>query len=324
MVMGRTLAPFWDPPPGWERITFRKQGRRWFLYNSVDGQHTKAALREVFKVEAEKRGEDAAKAQEDYDAYLAAEAVARQAARTRFRAAFGDIGTYAEHLKVKGWQVWRERRGRVLRRYFVSPDGTGFTNPVEVEAWFGRQMELGVDVAAIIDSARDSIRRADEARDSLAMKRLDLNISLPKIWHDIQRRRREGAAGRMRWVLPRSASADEKTVLKARLKRWRALTFGHRRRALLDPLRGREGCADARLARLLARRSVYAGQFAEVPVACGIPPGSEEESWVLGHPLWSKIARRGYPLPISEREILALRAYTPREHGGSADVRYIR
>mmetsp|Transcript_35502 Transcript_35502/g.65695 ORF Transcript_35502/g.65695 Transcript_35502/m.65695 type:complete len:194 (-) Transcript_35502:2-583(-) len=51
----------------------------------------------------------------------------------------------------------------------------------------------------------------------------------------------------------------------------------------------------------------------------GIQPGSEEEQWVLDHPLFHKI-ERGYPLPIGAIEILALKAFTPREYGGSADI----
>mmetsp|Transcript_115693 Transcript_115693/g.327163 ORF Transcript_115693/g.327163 Transcript_115693/m.327163 type:complete len:253 (-) Transcript_115693:26-784(-) len=52
-----------------------------------------------------------------------------------------------------------------------------------------------------------------------------------------------------------------------------------------------------------------------------IAAGTEDEAWVMAHPLFTKLMR-GYPLPISEQEILALRAYTPREYGGDADVRY--
>jgi len=58
----------------------------------------------------------------------------------------------------------------------------------------------------------------------------------------------------------------------------------------------------------------------EAPLDKIIVPGSEDERWVRTHPLWIKITQRGYPLPFGEREILALKAYTPQRHGGDAVV----
>eukprot|EP00442_Polarella_glacialis_P053353 CAMPEP_0115078624 /NCGR_PEP_ID=MMETSP0227-20121206/17653_1 /TAXON_ID=89957 /ORGANISM="Polarella glacialis, Strain CCMP 1383" /LENGTH=579 /DNA_ID=CAMNT_0002466031 /DNA_START=54 /DNA_END=1794 /DNA_ORIENTATION=+ len=46
----------------------------------------------------------------------------------------------------------------------------------------------------------------------------------------------------------------------------------------------------------------------------------EDQAWVRSHPLYIKIHERGYPLPFGDREILALRAFTPREFGGEADL----
>eukprot|EP00929_Paragymnodinium_shiwhaense_P067424 TRINITY_DN33940_c0_g1_i2.p1 TRINITY_DN33940_c0_g1~~TRINITY_DN33940_c0_g1_i2.p1 ORF type:complete len:296 (-),score=63.41 TRINITY_DN33940_c0_g1_i2:635-1522(-) len=55
----------------------------------------------------------------------------------------------------------------------------------------------------------------------------------------------------------------------------------------------------------------------------GIEPGSEDEKWVLNHPLFDKLVNRGYPLPFGFREILALKGYTPKQYGGDATVRYL-
>lgn len=49
-----------------------------------------------------------------------------------------------------------------------------------------------------------------------------------------------------------------------------------------------------------------------------IVPGSEEELWLRRHPLYIKLTQRGYPLPIGEFEILALKKFTPVEYGGDA------
>mmetsp|Transcript_32050 Transcript_32050/g.89268 ORF Transcript_32050/g.89268 Transcript_32050/m.89268 type:complete len:337 (-) Transcript_32050:43-1053(-) len=324
----RNRAPFSEPPIGWTRILTRKpSGERYFLYNSADGEHERKSLRKVFLLEAAKRGEDAAKADEDYTAYLRSENAEREQALQRFRESFGNISAYAEHLE--GWQSWEDaerKRHANKRRYFLSPDGQEFTRLADLEAWFGKQMQRGVDIAETISRARRACQKALKARRNLSTVRHAMQFSSSKTWHHIQLRQREGAtgaAGGRRWVLPKSASLAEMALLQARLRRWRQLTFGHRRRRLLEPFHG-EDSADARLARALVARSAYSGPFAEVPVGCGIPPGSAEESWVLRHPLWTKMARRGYPLPISEREILALRSYTPREHGGTADIRYTR
>lgn len=59
------------------------------------------------------------------------------------------------------------------------------------------------------------------------------------------------------------------------------------------------------------------------PLLCtAVVPGSEDASWITGHPLFIKINQRGYPLPIGEQEILALRDFTPRAYGGTADIRF--
>uniref|UniRef100_A0A7S1FCB1 Uncharacterized protein n=1 Tax=Noctiluca scintillans TaxID=2966 RepID=A0A7S1FCB1_NOCSC len=56
------------------------------------------------------------------------------------------------------------------------------------------------------------------------------------------------------------------------------------------------------------------------PMDTNLKAGSAEENWVRNHPLYIKITQRGYPLPIGEKEILALRAYTPQEFGGEAQA----
>lgn len=64
-------------------------------------------------------------------------------------------------------------------------------------------------------------------------------------------------------------------------------------------------------------------EWDEAPLDKIIVPGSEDERWVRNHPLYIKITQRGYPLPFGEREILALKAYTPCEYGGDAVVGYM-
>lgn len=64
-----------------------------------------------------------------------------------------------------------------------------------------------------------------------------------------------------------------------------------------------------------------ASSAALAPMSSAITPGSEDEQWIRNHPLYKKLMR-GYPLPISEQEILALKAYTPKEYGGDAELRY--
>ncbi|CAJ1392132.1 unnamed protein product [Effrenium voratum] len=48
----------------------------------------------------------------------------------------------------------------------------------------------------------------------------------------------------------------------------------------------------------------------------------DDREWLTKHPLYDKIHRRGYPLPFGDQEILALRAFTPRELGGTADLSF--
>jgi len=74
--------------------------------------------------------------------------------------------------------------------------------------------------------------------------------------------------------------------------------------------------ADARLAAMLAKRARFGSLAFAAWAPLGISdstPRSEEECWVRAHPLWRKMTLRGYPLPISDREVFALRAYTPQK-----------
>lgn len=60
----------------------------------------------------------------------------------------------------------------------------------------------------------------------------------------------------------------------------------------------------------------------------GAPSGLEisklshaDQEWLTNHPLYVKL-QRGYPIPIGDQDILALRAFTPRGRGGDADFTF--
>ena len=44
---------------------------------------------------------------------------------------------------------------------------------------------------------------------------------------------------------------------------------------------------------------------------------AEERDYLENHPLYIKIHQRGYPIPIGDLDILALRPFIPMEFGGS-------
>eukprot|EP00438_Fugacium_kawagutii_P018376 Skav208995 [mRNA] locus=scaffold2686:135171:139560:- [translate_table: standard] len=46
-----------------------------------------------------------------------------------------------------------------------------------------------------------------------------------------------------------------------------------------------------------------------------------DREWLTNHPLYIKI-QRGYPIPIGDQDILALRAFTPKEMGGDGDFTF--
>ena len=70
-----------------------------------------------------------------------------------------------------------------------------------------------------------------------------------------------------------------------------------------------------------------AGRQGRVPVFSGTPSGLDistldesDREWLVNHPLYIKIHDKGYPIPIGDQDILALKAFTPKELGGSADI----
>mmetsp|Transcript_76653 Transcript_76653/g.228471 ORF Transcript_76653/g.228471 Transcript_76653/m.228471 type:complete len:219 (+) Transcript_76653:49-705(+) len=79
---------------------------------------------------------------------------------------------------------------------------------------------------------------------------------------------------------------------------------------------------DSRPASALVRVPGRQTPHAQAPLDKMILPGSADETWVRSHPLFVKIADRGYPLPFGEREILALKSYTPKQYGGDAEITF--
>lgn len=47
-----------------------------------------------------------------------------------------------------------------------------------------------------------------------------------------------------------------------------------------------------------------------------------DRAWLQNHPLYIKIHQRGYPIPLGDQDILALKAFTPKEMGGDADFSF--
>lgn len=60
----------------------------------------------------------------------------------------------------------------------------------------------------------------------------------------------------------------------------------------------------------------------EQGILSSCPMDANDRAWIQKHPLYIKIHKRGYPLPIGDREILSLRAFTPVQFGGEANMRY--
>ena len=44
--------------------------------------------------------------------------------------------------------------------------------------------------------------------------------------------------------------------------------------------------------------------------------------WLRNHPLYFKMHQRNYPIPIGDQDILALKAFTPKEMGGDACLEF--
>ena len=47
-----------------------------------------------------------------------------------------------------------------------------------------------------------------------------------------------------------------------------------------------------------------------------------DSDWLTNHPLNLKIHQRNYPVPIGAQDILALKAFTPKEMGGDACLEF--
>ncbi|CAK8987533.1 unnamed protein product [Durusdinium trenchii] len=57
----------------------------------------------------------------------------------------------------------------------------------------------------------------------------------------------------------------------------------------------------------------------------GFDPSTLSESdlqWLTKHPLYTKIHERGYPIPIGDQDILALKPFTPKAFGGDAELNF--
>lgn len=66
-----------------------------------------------------------------------------------------------------------------------------------------------------------------------------------------------------------------------------------------------------------------------VQILSGTPSGLDvsklseaDREWLTNHPLYIKIHHHGYPLPFGDQDILALKAFTPKESGGEADFTF--
>mmetsp|Transcript_65922 Transcript_65922/g.132364 ORF Transcript_65922/g.132364 Transcript_65922/m.132364 type:complete len:269 (+) Transcript_65922:86-892(+) len=80
------------------------------------------------------------------------------------------------------------------------------------------------------------------------------------------------------------------------------------------------GAASQRSALVQASRASV--PYSQAPLDKMIVPGSADEAWVRNHPLFKQIAHCGYPHPFGEREILALKSYTPKQYGGDAELTF--
>jgi len=287
-------------PAGWKAVERRhaaslqgRPGRHYVQYYSLDGRFKGLTLPDVFRADAQLEGYSIEEADSRYRAFVQRRKEQREADQARFVNMFGRIGILAAYLP--GWKTWHNKGGKYGRQYYESPDGRKMGQIINVEAYLGQRMALGENLVDLIREARE---RAKSARPTDSTKSSSLCPGAALACDPALRGRRSPAK---------------------QAARWRRFLYVGRRRIL--PMAGSlPDSADSRLASRLRKRALENEELLDPSLGLSL----EDERWIRTHPLWIKFARRGYPIPISEREVLALRAYTPTEYGGTADIRYCR
>jgi len=311
-------------PQGWRAtgrigLSGKSTGVMCVTYHSLDGRHKNCGRAQALRISAAERGEDPETAvsrfEEGWKAFVA-----------RFRRAYGPLDKIVHGLP--GWKITErsdsgEGKRNCNKYVFQSPDGTQWPKLEDFEADLGRRMAHGEDLSEVIGDAKETpadraaltrpSSRRGEAHE--APPPSPVTDSIAELAAGV--RASSSSVGNEHSFASAGLEKSSRTKWQTRtLQRWSSFTFRKRVASLAGLVTDTGEEADARLAAMLAKRARFGSLAFAAWAPLGISdstPRSEEECWVRAHPLWRKMTLRGYPLPISDREVFALRAYTPQK-----------